>query len=165
MIPDPALTLRACGAIRVDVATNDEQLKDHVLGDIDSWRRTQAKVSTSIRHEDAWTGGSPGYSVMGSNRIRTRSGRTMTTAPVTRLSSISSRHPTGDRLAVRAGAASDGKSRCLAQGDDPAQVAHRSRCRLKRVPACPARPQPKPAHRRRRAGRDHRHGGRRDPPV
>jgi hypothetical protein len=43
--------------IRADVETNDEQFKDYVLGDIESWRGSGSKVSTSIRHEDPWTGG------------------------------------------------------------------------------------------------------------
>ena len=44
--------------IEVEVETNDPTLRDYVLGDIESWRRTPATVSVSTREEDAWTGGS-----------------------------------------------------------------------------------------------------------
>lgn len=43
--------------IEVEVETNDPALRDYVLGDVESWRRTPAKVSVSTREEDAWTGG------------------------------------------------------------------------------------------------------------
>src|SRR4051812_9740945 len=43
--------------IEIEVETNDPALRDYVLGDIESWRRTAAKVSVSLREEDAWTGG------------------------------------------------------------------------------------------------------------
>src|SRR4051812_20856529 len=43
--------------IEVEVETNDPGLRDYVLGDVESWRRTPAKVSVSTREEDAWTGG------------------------------------------------------------------------------------------------------------
>ena len=43
--------------IEVEVETNDPEVRDYILGDIESWRRTTAKVSESVREEDAWTGG------------------------------------------------------------------------------------------------------------
>src|SRR3954447_14498530 len=43
--------------IEIEVETDDPALRDYVLGDVESWRKTPAKVTVSTREEDAWTGG------------------------------------------------------------------------------------------------------------
>lgn len=43
--------------IEVEVETDDPALRDYVLGDVESWRRTGATVSVAVREEDVWSGG------------------------------------------------------------------------------------------------------------